>query len=180
MAIRKSASRLALALAFASTSLFAASAALGSAKGLAGRGLRCIETVMDDEGNDVTLANVVVRFGADGKASQVRVTRPKTVNFPAVNETLTPKDSKIADVIRPGVIEGVDEETKENYYSYGISEFQEIRAQRGDFSISIAVDDHMYVGVYGSTVILKKGAVSVKGLDSPDSGDAMVSCKVTR
>ena len=145
---------------------------------LANRGLRCVESITNEEGDDVALGNATIRFGADGKANHVRVVRPKTDRLPALNETLLVNNSKIVDVIHEGVVEGVYDGEKQ--YSFGIASFQQITASRGDFKITISVDDHMYVGHYGSTMIFQKAGKVEAGLDDPSTGGATVSCTVSR
>jgi len=143
----------------------------------AGTRITCDETTTDENtGNDVRLAHIVINFGADGKATAIQITRPKTAQVRALNTTFTKANSReFTHDYSEGNIESDEGQPKQ--YAYNISQVEVVHAKAAGISMTLALFDHLYAGIPGSTLAISQGEnIDIGG----NSGEAMVICKQTK
>lgn len=148
-----------------------------SIAGNAGGQISCEESTIDENtGNDINLAKITIDFGVDGKASRVQIVRPKTKQISALNLTFTKANAvKFTHTVDEGTLESGEGEPKQ--YSFNISEVETIHVESKKTSMTLALFDHLYAGIPGSTLAISQGdTLDIGG----NSGDAMVICKWTK
>lgn len=123
-----------------------------------------IECSNNAGGEPFGYAVVAINFSSLNKIESVSLSWKK--NGKPRNEIFNKKNSKLVH----RVIQG--EEAAENSANFGINEIEAIEVIRTDGSfIKVKINDHLYSGYPGSTIVMKVNGVE---FDSSDTGEGVI------
>lgn len=125
---------------------------------------------------DVEMSKVIVKLDGAGNAESVEFHKTKDQEMDELNLKFDRSNSTLTHTIEKNNIEGIDEDTKQPIYQWGIENVEVIKAIAKDGSgFRLAINDHRYGGIEsGSTNFLIK---SGQETELPHGGDMMIICK---